>query len=465
MREFGCDLLCLLTLSVIGSLGCSSNELGAGAGGSSSGEGGSFTATGGAPQAGTSGAGGASGGAMNCARETSPAKRVPLDFLLVLDASEAMRRPASADASRWSAVTSGVLRFLQEPSAAGLGVGLTTFPQRIANLPDSCTTDAACGEGAPCMKKICTNVLVETDTFKSCDSDSDCPATPQFPATCRTIGSCSTDPGGYCFTESAASCDGTCTATGACAREVTCEIAPYTQPVAPIAQLPAAEAALTSALVDASPVGTTATAPALEGALQQATAFAKSHLDHDVAAVLLTAGLPNDCLGKPGATAAAAIGAVADAARAGISAGVRTFVVGAINAEENASGAGTLLNSVAEAGGTERATIVDSSSATLSATIVSTLRKMISCQLDVAGLAPADYGALNVDFNQNGTTTRLPRVDAQTACDPARGGWTYVAAAGMTQPQRIGLCPASCEALKTTLSSSLQIVLGCETQR
>jgi hypothetical protein len=217
--------------------------------------------------------------------------------------------------------------------------------------------------------------------------------------------------------------------------------------------------------MDVSPFGTTATVPALKGALEQAATFAKGHLDHDVAAVLITAGLPNDCLGRPGATATEGIGAVADAARAGASAGVRTFVLGAFNADEMANGAGTQLNNVAEAGGTERATVMDSSSATLSSTLVSALRKLINCQLDIAGLAPADHDTLNVDFNQNGATTRLPRADARAACDPARGGWYYVSASGMAQPQRIELCPVSCDALKTSLGSSLQIVLGCETLR
>ena len=76
-----------------------------------------------------------------CAEEAHRAEVVPLDLLLLVDASRSMEGPAGAR-TKWATAQTALGAFIRDPSSAGLGVGLQFFP-----APRPCTTDADCIPG------------------------------------------------------------------------------------------------------------------------------------------------------------------------------------------------------------------------------------------------------------------------------------------------------------------------------
>src|SRR4029077_15750876 len=105
------------------------------------------------------------------------------------------------------------------------------------------------------------------------------------------------------------------------------------------------------------PVSNTPTAAALSGAINHALPWKDSHLNDEVVVVLVTDGQPNAC---------GAVSDVANVARVGwgTGAGVRTFVVG-ITSVGTSCGLDPNppnvpdLNTVAAAGGTDKAVVID----------------------------------------------------------------------------------------------------------
>ena len=74
---------------------------------------------------GGSGKGGASQGA--CAAETTKAETAPLDIYIMLDKSASMDDKAGNGVTKWSAVTSALSHFVQQPGAGGISVGIQYF--------------------------------------------------------------------------------------------------------------------------------------------------------------------------------------------------------------------------------------------------------------------------------------------------------------------------------------------------
>ena len=474
----GRDWLGLLAASLAFVPACSSEDSADGAGGTAaapvagSSSGGAF-ASGGTTGVGTAGSAGTAGSGPTCARETAPAQFVPLDLFVMLDSSTSMSAStAAAGSTKWSEVQSGLLAFTRDPETAGIGIGLGYFPSLIENVPDTCSSDAACGEGGPCVSKICLNALAETDILYSCATDADCELGTQTPPTCRTIGSCSTNPDAFCFTESPASCDGTCTQSGICTHFVSCDVSRYGTPAVPIAPASDVEPALSSSLRQRMPAGEAPTAPALSGALQQARTWAQAHPEHKVVTLLAMGGIPTECSADDVTTDAEAVEEIADIARAAARAGMRTFALGIFTAADLTAGARTDLNSIAAAGGTEQALLIDSSSGNASRDVWAALNQIRaaerSCEFQVpeadASGNDIDYGRLNLDFTSGSMTTRLLRVPNQAACDSTRGGWYYDVDPTAAEPKRIVACPTSCEALTGAPSGAVKLELGCENE-
>ena len=447
--------------SIFGSLACSSDESGNGGTGGTASSGAPGNTAGAAPDV-----GGGAGSPAACWKETLTAKLAPVDLFLMLDASAAMDQPTGSSLSRWAAVSSGLLSFSKDPGSAGIGLGLGLFPIEL-ELPDTCHDDDACGQGAPCIQKVCLNTLLEFDRMVVCETDVDCEDGGSLMPTCRTIGDCSTDPEIFCFTESAASCDGTCTASGICSRFVSCERAEFAVPTVSIGESPAVEAALVSALQQRQPKGETTTAPALSGALEHARAWKQSHPDHEVLSVLVTAGSPTECLGEDVTTSAEAVAELAAIAAEGASNDLRTFVIGVATAAEIAADARESLDSIALAGNTESAFVIDSAMNVTNEVWLAMNRirgEERGCEFEAPSGDEVDFDKVNLVLATDSATTLIPRVPSETECDADRGGWFYDLEPSTGDPRRILTCPESCKAFKTAAIGAAKLELGCTSE-
>ena len=90
----------------------------------------------------------AAGGAMDaaatnqrCAEEAHQAEIVPVDLMLLLDASGSMTESAGMG-NKWEAAQSALSAFVRDPRSAGLGAGLQFYP---GGRERSCMTDMDCG--------------------------------------------------------------------------------------------------------------------------------------------------------------------------------------------------------------------------------------------------------------------------------------------------------------------------------
>jgi hypothetical protein len=450
----------LTTLGALALAACSSEQVGHGAGGS----GGSVT--GGASLGGTSGAtGGGSGGSIggnpSCTGKAEEAELPAIDLFVALDASDSMYFSASGGSTRWDQVASALLSFFRDPASAGVGVDLGFFPVLLEDVPDSCTSDEACGEGAPCLSKICLNALVELDLLVPCTSNTNCEYGTASAPTCRTIGDCSTTPGSYCFTESPDSCDGTCTQSGICSLFVSCRIDAYEEPAVALSVLPDAQRALASAVQEKTRGEKATILPALSAAIERARAWAVDHPDHDVAVVLATGGLPTACFDED-TTKQEAVAELAAVAGEGAKDGVRTHVISVLSELEIGDGAGALLDSVAEAGETEEAVVIDAAT-NVSTAVAGALAEVRGLQrgCEFQAVQVDDYDHVNVVLRTDTGSTIIPRVRDADACDGTRGGWYYDVDPASGAPKRISLCATSCVELRITQGASVEIEVGC----
>jgi hypothetical protein len=225
-----------------------------------------------------------------------------------------------------------------------------------------------------------------------------------------------------------------------------CDVATYATPKVAIAPLPGNSQALTAAF-PIIPIESTPTDPALRGAVQHARSWAVAHPDHKVVVLLVTDGEPTECLSTiPGVTQVAAEGFAGTPS-------IPTYVLGLGLSLTN-------LHSIAMAGGTGQAFIVDPNSGTALAQAMNQIR---------GSALPCDYALpknttdprkVNVDFTpQGGMATRLVHVGAAASCDPVKGGWYYDDA---QMPKRIIVCPQTCDAFKKDPSGRVDVVLGCD---
>ncbi|MEP7052346.1 MAG: vWA domain-containing protein [Pseudomonadota bacterium] len=400
-----------------------------------------------------------------CKAHVSSAEPIPLDMYIMLDTSGSMKDQTSARTSKWAAVKAALKSFLEDQSSAGLGVGLQFFPLDEPKLPASCASNADCGANGPCWLKTCSN----DRSFYPCDQDSDCQSL-RSSGTCVPLGTCSGDPTRPC-SNVGQSCGratlGQCVAvtTSTCTNPESCDPAVYAKPASEIATLPAAAPGLLASIDAKMPVGGTPTAPALSGALQQASAWAKAHPDHRVVAVLATDGLPTSCTPTD-------IDGVAALAKAGVQASpsINTFVIGVFGRDDVQAGASDNLNKIAVQGGTKAAFIVDTQN-DVTAQFVSALNTIrgshVACEFQVpaAGAGQTvDYGQVNVKFTSAGKSSYIYYVEGQSACDATTGGWYYDVLPKKGTPTKIIACPATCTTIQSAKDeSSVDIALGCGT--
>jgi hypothetical protein len=230
-----------------------------------------------------------------------------------------------------------------------------------------------------------------------------------------------------------------------------CDAANYTTPAVEIAPLPGAAGPIGTAIDQQMPGGNTPTVASLTGAVQHANAWAAAHTDRRVAIVYMTDGYPKSC--APGNT----IPAAAQVAQGAAAMGIVTYVLGV--------GPNLMdLNQIATAGGTMQAYLVDTGQdvATQFATALNSIRsRALTCnyRIPASTSGPLDYEYVNVNatIGSGGTPSGVRRVAGSMACDGG-GGWYYDNNAA---PTIITLCPATCDPLLNTPGSSLQVLIGC----
>jgi hypothetical protein len=458
-----------------GAAGSDSGGRGVGAYGGSSGSGGT------APQAGSSsggvGTGGTSpvigpgasgaagtGGLDACAGEVTKGELVPVDMLVMLDISGSMLDLLDTGTDKWTAVKGALHTFLSDPGSNGLGVGIQYFPLQKPDAPASCSSNAECGDSGPCFLKLCWGAF-ESGLGLPCETEADCSSVATDYGPCQSFGQCSDDRSYVCNQIglpciSATESLGVCTAPiSSCLNTVECSLTPYATPAVPVATLPEAAGPLLESIDAQMPDGQTPTGPALSGAVQQARAYADEHLDHTVVAVLATDGLPTRCdpleVADIGAIAAAAVAAPQS---------VRTFVIGVFGPEDTDAPAN--LDTIARAGGTDAAFIVDTSQG-VSAQFLAALNEIrgssLACEFRIPAPASGgslDYTRVNVDFTQGAAKTRLYKVSGAAACGTG-DGWYFD---DPVSPTRIILCPTSCTTAQAATDASVEVQLGCKTE-
>lgn len=227
-----------------------------------------------------------------------------------------------------------------------------------------------------------------------------------------------------------------------------CEPSAYSTPDVPMATLPQNASLIASSLDATMPNSSTATRPALEGAM----AFVRQRLatpgyNSRIIVLLVTDGEPDqeDCDGNTlEGTAAVAAAALAEPGA------VKTYVL---------STAGDIvLDDIASAGGTSTAIPADVSSPGLLADKLIEIGKQELAELPCEYGMPAGYEAIGdpelVNLRHNGVP--VGRVDGAAACDPTRGGWFYDDPAAPTQ---ILTCSPTCAVLKQ--GGMIDVALGC----
>ena len=216
---------------------------------------------------------------------------------------------------------------------------------------------------------------------------------------------------------------------------------------------------LTTAINRQTPDGRTPTVPALTGAIQHASTWAKAHPTHRVAVVFATDGQPNGCGASTDAQQAAAVEQAAQAAASGLmDNGIPTYVLGVGPDLAN-------LNSIAKSGGTGTAFLVDTSqnaAAQLSAALAS-IRNTTA--LDCTYTVPPEPTGkqfnreqVNIEYtNGAGAVTKVGPVQAGADCATAPG-WKY-----SSDFKQINLCGKTCSDVKADKAGKIQVIFGCPT--
>ncbi len=71
----------------------------------------------------------------SCASTSSAATLIPLDLFIMQDQSGSMRETTSTGATKWEAVKAALKSFMDDPTSAGIGVGIQYFGIEVASGP------------------------------------------------------------------------------------------------------------------------------------------------------------------------------------------------------------------------------------------------------------------------------------------------------------------------------------------
>jgi hypothetical protein len=273
-----------------------------------------------------------------------------------------------------------------------------------------------------------------------------------------------------------------------------CNPATYGGADVEIGLLPGNAQPIIASLNNHGPTTYTPTPAALQGAIDHAKAWAIAHPQYYIAVVLATDGQPNLVQGGGGGgrggmggnqcnNTGNLIGNVEQIAAAGYNGtpSIPTFVIGIVGGSAANGGQGCNLDPappnkpdldrVAAAGGTNESFIVDATANNTSAQFLDALNRIrgaavVPCEYKLPPTTPdlnIDPDKVNVVFTPagGGKAEALLRAPDPGACDPKTGGWYYDNPAA---PQRIHLCPSTCDLVKSDAKTGIDILLGCRTQ-
>ncbi len=247
--------------------------------------------------------------------------------------------------------------------------------------------------------------------------------------------------------------------TGAVGGADSCDYNDYVTPKMTIANLPASAPQFAAEVDKMSPNGSTPTTQAIRGALTYAHDWATKHSDHLTLVVFATDGEPAGCPNSNSLDAAAK-----SAAQAWQAWGIKTVVIG-VGTELGA------LNAIAQAGGTNKAILVDAGSGNTAKDFLAALnelRSYVACTYQVPKPPPGqtlDFSQVNVQITPpSGQPSFLGQVADAGACGTT-GGWYYDNPAA---PTKILLCDSTCAGIKQgqtpSTSTKVEVVLGCQTK-
>jgi hypothetical protein len=234
---------------------------------------------------------------------------------------------------------------------------------------------------------------------------------------------------------------------------VDCSVADYAKPKVEIAQVMDNGPALVAAIVANQPAGFTPTLPALKGAIQHTKDWIASGKNEGraVVAVLVTDGFPTQCQDP------VSIQEIADVAKEAYDTQhIRTYVIGLA--------AGFNLNTIAQAGGTESATLLDENEPTsdLVNALINITDTKINCDYNIP--VPPDGTEFISDKVQvifspmSSGKEEIPRIDSAASCGVnPNGGWYFD---NPSDPKQIRVCPCTCSRINQ--AGTVSITLGCE---
>lgn len=403
-------------------------------------------------------------GGCVCAGTSEEAKLLPLDLYIIMDQSRSMEEPTSKSGkSKWAAVKEAISSFVQDPKSEGLGVGIKYFPTREKSLPVTCTSEAQCGSYGPCMPLSgCSN---SKNDVTECIVDADCDVLGAG-GKCIPLGVCSNNDEYACFPTLSGNCSGglgSCVALDPFCQFETCSVGEYATPAVAISALPDNATNIITSLDAQVPLGGTPTKPALEGAVQYASGYAKANPRHTVVVLLATDGMPNDCSSTIDNVAQTALAASQQETK------VRTFVIGVFGDSDIQSGAQTNLDKIAKAGGGQDTAFVISTSQDVAQEFLAALNNIrgssLSCSYEVPKPQSGafDPQMVNVLFTPgSGGTKTILYVDSLAGCSAQSGGWYYDDPAN---PTKIIACPSTCASFQQGGASKVEIQLGCATTK
>lgn len=235
-----------------------------------------------------------------------------------------------------------------------------------------------------------------------------------------------------------------------------CSVADYEKLAVPLVLAPSASGPIGAALDAQQMAGGTPMVPLLEGLTTYLAKNAKPGRKPVI--VLATDGVPDDtCLSsEDGARSNTLDDAVAVAAAALAGApSISTFVIG-VGGELKA------LDAIAAAGGTTKATLVDTGASAQEAlldALEGIRRTAIPCDYDIPP-GTIDPEATNVAYTSKDGTKQLVFVGNEAGCAKAANGegWYFDDEAA---PKKVILCAAVCAAAKSDDGASVDLVFGC----
>jgi hypothetical protein len=228
-----------------------------------------------------------------------------------------------------------------------------------------------------------------------------------------------------------------------------CDPQAYAMPAVAVAPLPGVAMPFLDAVKATAPIGRTPTRPALEGAVAYARQR-EMNMGRRVAIALATDGEPNACN-----STVTAVSAVAQMAAAQ---GIYTFVIGVGPELQN-------LNTIAAAGGTKMAYLVEMATADQLAAAFKAVQMQASklaCTFMIppppAGMS-LDPNKVNVRFTAANATNSfdIGQVPSRDACG-AQGGWYFD---NPSNPTKVNLCDASCQKVNGSGEGEIQLLFGC----